>query len=225
MADIYLQSTARGEWGYEVVENNLKVEHKIKYGLNTLSPSHMKVIENDPWYKAMIQKKIYKILNQKDLKQVEQDEAKELEAADEVNEVKKICKEEIAKAKQANDRALKTQKTEHNAKMQQMVDSRAEALSKVKELETENVKLNGQLAEMGACSKKETEILEKKLKDQKAEFNKSLADLKVDAEKKLKDQKAEFEKSLADLKVDAEKKIKALEGEKKALERELKADK
>jgi small-conductance mechanosensitive channel len=199
MADIYLQSNAKGDWGYEVVEDKLKVNYKISFGLNTLSPAHMKVIEKNPWYKAMIKKKVYKVLNQKDLAKAEQEESKELDAANEVEEVKKVCKEEIAKAKQANDQALKTQQTEHNAKMQQMVESRADALNKVNELEDENVKLNGQLSEVGAGSKKETELLEKKIKDQKAEFDKSLADLKVDAEKK----------------------IKALEGEKKALEKQV----
>lgn len=199
MANLLLDSKAKGDWWYEIEEDKVKVKYRIKFGFNEIPESHVKVLEKDPGFKAKLGR-LYKVLKKSEVAKEEKKDTKDIDAANDLKKAKAAYNSKVSDLKKEHEGLMKKQKEEYKTEVQKLTDLRGEALRRVKELEAEKVTLSGKLAGIEVENNKNAEL-------SKAEFDELVKGL---------------EKELADLKVSSEKKIKALEGEKKALENKLK---
>ena len=76
MSDVMLQSSAKGDWGYEIEGKNGKEQFKIQFGFNTIPESHLKSIEKEPGFVALVKKGKFKVLNAGDVKRKEKADEK-----------------------------------------------------------------------------------------------------------------------------------------------------
>ncbi len=208
MANLMLNSKAGGTWWYEILEDKIKIKHPIKKGFNEIPESHMKVLETDHGFKARVANKTYEVLKGGKAKLAAAVDESAADAAKDVDEAKSISKKKIAELKATHADELKKEKDLYKAEYQKLTGLKGEAIRRVKELESERVVLDGQIAQLKAGSNKDSEILKTEIEDLKKENDESLLGLMADHEKKMKSlegEKGSLEKQVAKLKEDLKK--------------------
>lgn len=155
MANVFLESKARGDWWYEIEEGKIKVKYKIKFGFNEIPESHIKMLENNPGYQAKLARKTYKILNKKQALVADKTKEKVIDQAKELKQVKEVCKQEIAALKKDHEKSVKANSEDFKKQHQVLIDARGEALRELDKIKKENTSLKCELANIGEKHKKE----------------------------------------------------------------------
>lgn len=206
MADLMLMSEANGTWEYEIQEKEVKVKHKITKGLNEIPSSHIERLESDLGYQARVKKGVYKVLKGGKAITAKKASEKPIDDSKDLDEIKEAGKLVIYDLKKKHKDELKAKNDEYTTEYQKLTNARGEALRKVKDLEGENLKLTGEIANAKGGSDADKKILETEIDD-----------LKSEADKVAKKNDAD---TLA-LMTENEKKVKTLEGEKGSLEKQV----
>lgn len=187
MANLFLDSKARGDWWYEIPDGKTKTKHKIKFGFNEIPSEHVKILEKDPGYNARLAKKTYKILKPKEALVAEKSDEKTVDKAQELKQAKEIYKEKIAELKKQHEIEIKKNISDFKTQNQTLIEGRGEALKEVEKIKKENTSLSGKLSELDAKQKKEIENLKDSFAKEKEKLEIQVNDLQ-ESNKKLEGQ-------------------------------------